>query len=120
MNMPPSPSTPALIDTQRGCQLYDSHWRPDAASDKLAVAVSGRDLKVELVRWQQGQSRDIPADAGEEMGAVLEGRFELRCGDEVHVLDAGLGLLIPPGHAHRWTALQAGVLYRVSCPPAGA
>ncbi len=113
-------AAPELVETQRGCKVYDSSWRPGVATENLAVGVSGQKLKLELVRWKQGQSLDVPADAGEEMGAVLEGRFELRCGDEVHVLTPGLGLLIPAGHEHRWTALEPGVLYRVRGPSAAA
>jgi len=113
----PTPALPELVDTALGCQVYDTQWRPAHASGGLAVAADGKDLRAELAHWQTGQTRSIPAQAGEEMGAVLQGRFELRCGDETHVLEAGSGLLIPPGHEHRWTALQAGVLYRVTCPP---
>jgi quercetin dioxygenase-like cupin family protein len=48
------------------------------------------------------------------MGAVLEGRFALVCGDETHELLAGDGIVIPPGEARAWRLLsERGVLYRV-------
>jgi quercetin dioxygenase-like cupin family protein len=49
------------------------------------------------------------------MGAVLEGRFELTCGDERYELAAGMGILIPANEPHVWRVLSDdGVLYRVS------
>jgi len=113
----PQISTPELVETARGCQVYDTQWRPSHTPADLAVGAAGKDLQAELTHWQAGQARTIAAQAGEEMGAVLQGRFELRCGDETHVLEAGSGLLIPPGYERTWTALDAGVLYRVTCPP---
>lgn len=115
-----TPTLPQLCEHTLGCQVYDSAWRPDHTPEDFATAVSGQHLNIEMSQWAQGDSRQIDADAGEEMAAVLSGRFELRCGPETHVLEPGLGLLIPPGHARHWTALESGVLYRVTCPPRAA
>ena len=80
----------------------------------------GAALNLELRRWNQGETLSVPAsdDLGEELGAVLEGRFELVCGDEHHELASGEGILIPPHEPRQWRVLSAsGVLYRVLGPP---
>ena len=77
-------------------------------------AVQGSALRVALRRWAAGEMLD--ASGPEEMGAVLEGRFELLCEEDRHELAAGQGALVPQGAPHRWRALQDGILYQVFGP----
>jgi len=97
------------------CVTHASDWAPGAPAGPLAFQTRGLGLEVELRRWDAGQAQTlVAADIGEEVGAVLEGSFELRCGDECHELHAGSGILIPPGVSRCWRLLsESGVLYRV-------
>lgn len=97
------------------CTTVDSGWRPAAASTPN-FRTEGRDLVVELRRWNAADAGELrPAhDLVEEMGAVLEGRFELVSDDDRYALGAGEGILVPAGAARRWKLLtESGVLYRV-------
>jgi quercetin dioxygenase-like cupin family protein len=97
------------------CTTEDSGWRPDGAKTEVDFQTSGRDLVVELRQWRDGETLDVAASPGDELAAVLGGRFEIRCGDECYVLDAGNGILVPRGEPHRWRALSnAATLYRVT------
>jgi mannose-6-phosphate isomerase-like protein (cupin superfamily) len=97
------------------CQTSDSGWRPTGASYPVDFHTSGKDLAVELREWRDGETLDVAPSTGDELGAVLNGRFELVCGDERHVLEAGGGILIPRGEAHQWRLLsERGTLYRVT------
>jgi mannose-6-phosphate isomerase-like protein (cupin superfamily) len=97
------------------CSTADSGWRPDAAAAPR-FRTEGHDLVVELRRWER---RDIgrltpPPHLAEEVGAVLDGRFELVSDGERHELAPGSGILIPPGASRSWRLLtDSGVLYRV-------
>ncbi len=94
----------------------DSRWRPGGGSAP-DLRMHGATLTAELRRWSPGESLHIDATTPEEIGAVLEGRFELVCGDERHELADGQGIVIPPGEAHSWRVLSdGGVLYRVLGP----
>ena len=99
---------------------FDSAWRP-AGHPAPNLSVRGEVLAVELRRWAEDETVVADTTAPEEVGAVLEGRFELRCGEELYVLAEGQGIVIPPGAPRRWRALAAsGVLYRVFGPPLAA
>jgi len=101
--------------TFRACTTADSGWRPNAASSPDFRA-EGDELAVELRRWTAAEIGALQAPRGlaEEMGAVLEGRFELACDDERYELGPGDGLLIPAGASRAWRMLSdSGVLYRV-------
>jgi hypothetical protein len=94
----------------------DSGWRPHDPQTAPDFRADGRDLVVELRRWHKGDIGALtpPPNLNEEVGAVLDGRFELLCGDERHELAAGSGILIPPGEDRTWRLLsESGVLYRV-------
>lgn len=98
------------------CSVADSGWRPDTTAPEPKFRAQGRDLVVELRRWHQSDIGELtaPPDLGEEVAAVLDGRFELVSDDERHELAAGSGILIPPGAARTWRLLsESGVLYRV-------
>jgi mannose-6-phosphate isomerase-like protein (cupin superfamily) len=103
----------------RKCRAEDSGWRPDVGGEP-DLRTRGEHLDVELRAWRRGEQVEIASapHVSEELGAVLEGRFELVCGDERYELEAGAGILIPPREGHRWTLLSDhGVLYRVFGPP---
>jgi quercetin dioxygenase-like cupin family protein len=103
-----------VSETFRACTTADSGWRPNAATAPDFRA-EGDELAVELRRWTPGIGvPEAPRGLGEEMGAVLEGRFELACDDERYELGPGDGLLIPAGASRTWRVLSdSGVLYRV-------
>ena len=97
------------------CVTADSGWRPDGTTTP-DFRLEGHDLVVELRRWDRADIGHIapPPNLGEEVAAVLEGRFELVAGDERHQLAAGSGILVPPGAQRTWRLLtDFGVLYRV-------
>jgi mannose-6-phosphate isomerase-like protein (cupin superfamily) len=98
------------------CSTADSGWRPDDPASAPQFRTEGRDLVVELRRWNRGDIGALtpPPDLAEEVGAVLAGRFELHSDGERHELAAGSGILIPPGAPRTWRLLSdSGVLYRV-------
>jgi quercetin dioxygenase-like cupin family protein len=100
------------------CTTAYSGWRPESTTP-VDFRTRGKVLSVELRRWTTGASVSVstPADLGEEMGAVLEGRYELTCEGERYELGPGDGILIPAGEPHTWRLLSGeGVLYRVCCP----
>jgi mannose-6-phosphate isomerase-like protein (cupin superfamily) len=95
--------------------VADSGWRAGGPPTEVAFSAKGQVLATELRRWHSGEQREQTGP--EEVGAVLEGHFELRCGDERHELAAGQGILIPAGEPHVWQILSdTGVLYRVTGP----
>ncbi len=98
------------------CSTADSGWRPGDAAAAPQFRTAGRDLVVELRRWERSDIAQLapPPGLAEEVGAVLDGRFELVSEGERHELAAGSGILIPPGAARTWRLLSdSGVLYRV-------
>lgn len=96
---------------------HDTGWRMGAGATRN-FSLEGKDLTIDLRAWAQSETMDCTGPhLPEELGAVLEGEFELTCGTERHVLKAGMGILVPPREAHHWRALTAGaVLYRVLGP----
>ncbi|KMM85655.1 hypothetical protein TU78_09600 [Pseudomonas taetrolens] len=53
-------------------------------------------------------------DLGEEVGAVVEGSFDVFAADECYSLSAGEAIIIPPHEPRRWVCTSAaGLLYRV-------
>ena len=100
------------------CSVAQSGWKPAGRNAGVDFRKQGAVLAVELRHWASGERLEVRqrAELREEMGAVLEGRYELVCGDERYELEAGDGILVPPGEPHSWRVLSdGGVLYRVSC-----
>jgi mannose-6-phosphate isomerase-like protein (cupin superfamily) len=100
----------------RPCTVADSGWKPDDPQTMLNFHGEGAELAVELRLWTRRDIAQIapPPGLGEEMAAVLSGRFELVCDDERYQLAAGDGLLIPTGASRSWRLqTETGVLYRV-------
>jgi uncharacterized cupin superfamily protein len=97
----------------RDCAVVDTGWR-SADKKPLAFEQHADELAVSLTRVSRGEHIRPVSGIAEEMGAVLEGRFALICGDETHMLAAGDGILIPRGEARAWQLMsERGVLYRV-------
>jgi quercetin dioxygenase-like cupin family protein len=95
------------------CSVVDTGWR-FGQSEPVACEQRAEELAVTLTRVVHGDPIGSASGLAEEMGAVLEGRFALVCGDETHELLAGDGVVIPPGEARAWRLLsERGVLYRV-------
>lgn len=100
------------------CSVRPSGWSR-GSSAPVAFTDGGRDLTVELKRWNAGDG--LETTGGEEVGAVLEGRFELVLAEETHRLETGDAVVIPPGAPHLWRLLSpTGVLYRVINRATGA
>jgi hypothetical protein len=98
------------------CTAADSGWRPGDETTAPHFRADGRELAVELRRWTREDIATLaaPRELGEEMGAVLNGSFEIICEDERYELQAGAGILIPPAAPRTWRLLsETGVLYRV-------
>jgi len=96
----------------------DTGWRM-GASAPAKFTTEGKFLKADLCTWAKDETITVGAgaDCPEELGAVLEGEFELTCGDEHYVLSAGMGIVVPPREAHTWRARSHNaVLYRVFGP----
>jgi hypothetical protein len=100
----------------RPCTAADTGWRPGDETAAPDFRADGSELTVELKRWtSEGIAHlEPPRGLGEEMGAVLDGRFELVCEGDRYDLEAGAGILIPAGAPRSWRLLsENGVLYRV-------
>lgn len=53
------------------------------------------------------------SDLGEEVGAVVEGSFDVFAAGESYSLSAGEAIIIPPNELRRWVCTSAqGLLYR--------
>jgi quercetin dioxygenase-like cupin family protein len=88
-------------------------WRdPHAASQ--TVRAQGELLTTEFAVFEPSEVHDEAAGArGEEVVAILEGRFDIDAAGEHYRLVAGEAILIPPGEPRRFACLDAkGVLYR--------
>jgi mannose-6-phosphate isomerase-like protein (cupin superfamily) len=95
------------------CATVDTGWRPGDASPQRFSAHGG-ELAVELISSTAEAGLALTETREEEMGAALEGRFVLTCGEETHELAAGQGILIPAGEPRQWRLMsETGVLYRV-------
>jgi hypothetical protein len=93
--------------------VVDTGWQ---VGQSMAVAFEQHveELAVVLTRVTRGDLIRPASGLAEEMGAVLEGRFALVCGDDTHELVAGDGILVPQCEARAWQLLsERGVLYRV-------
>jgi hypothetical protein len=98
---------------QEICAVEASGWPTADHFDHLRL---GKNLTAELKRWASAEEcggRDF--GLVEELGAALEGRFELTSGDDRYEIAAGQAILVPAGAPRQWRALDDGVLYRVAC-----
>ncbi|MVV51681.1 hypothetical protein EJA72_26055 [Pseudomonas sp. PB120] len=76
--------------------------------------ISGDAFDLQLRPFVQGESvMDGISDLGEEVGAVVEGSFDVFAADECYSLSAGEAIVIPPHEPRRWVCTSAkGLLYR--------
>lgn len=104
------------------CVVLDSGWLPGRDTQMNSFEAGGVLLVAKLRRWSAGDTDERPFQhLPEEMGAVLDGVFELVCGDERYVLEAGDGILIPAHEARTWRLLSDhGAVYRVGLKKAPA
>ncbi|NBA94842.1 hypothetical protein [Pseudomonas sp. R5(2019)] len=83
--------------------------------DASAVsAISGDAFDLQLRRFVQGEAVEGGiSDLGEEVGAIVEGSFDVFAADESYSLSAGEAILIPAHEPRRWVCTSAqGLLYR--------
>ncbi|VVP94105.1 hypothetical protein PS918_03532 [Pseudomonas fluorescens] len=76
--------------------------------------VSGDAFDLQLRPFVQGESvMGGISDLGEEVGAIIEGSFDVFAADECYSLSAGEAIVIPPHEPRRWVCTSAnGLLYR--------
>jgi len=76
--------------------------------------VSGDAFDLQLRPFVQGESvMGGISDLGEEVGAIVEGSFDVFAADECYSLTAGEAIVIPPHEPRRWVCTSAkGLLYR--------
>lgn len=76
--------------------------------------VSGDAFDLQLRPFVQGESvTGGISDLGEEVGAIVEGSFDVFAADECYSLSAGEAIIIPPHEPRRWVCTSAkGLLYR--------
>jgi quercetin dioxygenase-like cupin family protein len=76
--------------------------------------VSGDAFDLQLRPFVQGESvMGGINDLGEEVGAIVEGNFDVFAADECYSLSAGEAIVIPPHEPRRWVCTSAtGLLYR--------
>lgn len=98
------------------CTTADTGWRPHDDATNPDFQGAGRELGAELKRWTRADAERLaaPGELREEMGAVLDGCFEIVCEDERYELRPGDGILIPHQAPRTWRLLsEDGTLYRV-------
>jgi quercetin dioxygenase-like cupin family protein len=76
--------------------------------------VSGDAFDLQLRPFVRGESvMGGISDLGEEVGAIVEGSFDVFAADECYSLTAGEAIVIPPHEPRRWVCTSAkGLLYR--------
>jgi mannose-6-phosphate isomerase-like protein (cupin superfamily) len=89
-----------------------------ASRESAFIARAGETLVTAVAACRQGDrivDPISPAGWTEEVGAVVNGRFELIFDDETRTLDTGQAAAIDQGQPHVWRCVsEAGVLYRVA------
>ena len=99
-----------VVDTT----MEEVHGRPETGTTRRAF---GEHFEILIAEFAAGSSSDVleqhQGKVGEEVAAVLEGRFEVVAGDENHQLSMGEAIIIPPGVDRSWRCLdETGSLYR--------
>lgn len=76
--------------------------------------ISGDAFDLQLRSFVQGESvTSGMSELGEEVGAIVEGSFDVFAADESYSLSAGEAIIIPPHEPRRWVCTSAqGLLYR--------
>jgi len=77
--------------------------QPGVSLERVIVPMRGQLLQADIhVLQPRAESLEQIRHAGEEVGYVIEGSFELRLGDEVHVLQAGDTFYFPSDVPHSY------------------
>lgn len=87
---------------------------PLASLAEGQAALSGDKFDLKLKTFAQGETVEggLPS-LGEEVGAILEGTFEVDAAGEHYTLTAGEGIVIPAHEPRAWRCVsEQGVLYR--------
>lgn len=81
---------------------------------KEATSATGDAFDIQLRRFDLGDTVEGGiSDLGEEVGAVVEGSFDILAAGESYSLTAGEAIAIPPHEPRRWICTSdQGVLYR--------
>lgn len=97
------------------CQRIGAEGSAGDASLTLPNATQGKAFDMSLHRLEQSQSlAAAQGEAGEEVGAVVNGTFRIDAAGETYVLSTGEGIIIPPREPRVWTCTSPqGTLYRV-------
>lgn len=74
-------------------------------------------LMLVSVHFGQGGIGAVHQHPHRQVSFVVAGRFEVRIGDESHVLSAGDCFIVPPDVPHGALALEDGALVDVFTPP---
>lgn len=89
---------------------------PDASCPEKMYQASGSAFDTAIRVFAAGETLEFAAGTlGEEVGAILDGRFEILAAGEHYTLSRGEAILIPPAEARRFCCVsERGVLYRVT------
>lgn len=86
------PSSPVIRQGERPIIEFNSQRgrKPGVKLERVIVPMRGQLLQADIHQLEpKAESLEQIAHAGEEMGYVIEGEFELRLGTEIHHLQAG-------------------------------
>lgn len=86
------PTSPVIRAAQRPVLAFNSHRRSKQGVklERVIVPMRGQLLQADIHVLEPGaESLEAIVHAGEEVGYVIEGMFELRLRDEVHLLHPG-------------------------------
>lgn len=81
------------------------------------VGAVGKRMMVTLMQFKQGQCPPLHAHPHEQVGYLISGRFRLRVGEEVHLVEPGDSYLIPGGVPHAYEVLADAEAVEVFSPP---
>ncbi|SEJ78566.1 cupin domain-containing protein [Achromobacter sp. NFACC18-2] len=86
------PASPVIRQADRPIIEFTSQRgrKPGVKLERVIVPMRGQLLQADIHQLApKAESLEQIAHAGEEMGYVIEGEFELRLGSEVHLMQAG-------------------------------
>ncbi len=80
------------------------------------ILASGGDMMTVQFTFEKGAVGTPHTHVHEQVGYVLQGRFELTLGDEKTIIEAGDTYYVPSNTVHGVVALEDGVLLDVFTP----
>ncbi len=80
------------------------------------ILASGGDMMAVQVTFEEGAVGTPHTHVHEQVGYVLQGRFELTLGDEKTIIETGDTFYVPSNTVHGVVALEDGVLLDVFTP----